>query len=1001
MATAKTNFTQEQIDNLSGVAKKYGGFENQNFQNAVNTKYGAWSYDSLNTSLRAIQTKQNAPVIPPAQVAPVSTPLVTPVPAPTPVPQPMQDFSKWQQVNQAWEEINAPTPERVAEFNKQFTTTPAPTPTQVEKTTTTTPEGTTTVKKETPGISLEETKKIAEASANNAQVETITGLNNTWSTSPELFSNQDTFRSSQGYDTASPEKKKILDAFFQAKNTQQNNPEALFQQMLSWVPVYNPETKSTPQYQQAKQRFDNLQNYSSYTTDQFASALVNGDILPGTQGYNDLLNNPEVKVKLEKAKILNDANGKKIDVQKATDNKSQEILDGTNINVNGQTMTIAKAYEDGVITADEMKQMFSNPKIDADTKVVNDKQLELDSLQNNYDNVRKQVEDELKWKDVTIGQREALIASRQRDLLWPLNLAIAQQNHRIGAITQAKSDQKDLINLNMDFYKDEIANKRQIAQEDRSFERQKELAKYQQDLQLQGNQAEFEQQMKQKAQIANDPYTAISTVMDQYQKLGIPFTQSIATKVADAQKFIAGGGTIGQYVDKMIGDIQEKPEYKAIQLKNAWWVDIKEITDANGNKISVKVDAQGNITPINIGGTSIYTGMDTDLRNSSYVTQYPNEASFKNNNPAGITWNANFDKWIGIAKALQDAGITYSKGTARPSAEGGNYVQFDTIGDGMKARQIVFSSTYGNKDLNSALQSWKWAGTAQEKQQYADSIMKEAGINPNQSISYNSLSQEQKDALTLSQIKRESGGLYKVLTQVPQNQWVKEYSDTQKNVMQGMDAKNISAQDAKILQQNKLSASDVYNYKASQKANKWSQWLDDTEYKRVNSVIDDLAGDQTTKSFKKVQEAYNFASKLQGGNTATDNQALIYAFAKAMDPDSVVREGEYATVQKYSQTWWDQLGMNINRILNGQEFISNTAKKNMVSTIGSKYSASKDAYNNIRKTKIQMINDIAGKDIGEKAIPSDVMEIQSSSEAPKKDYFSDTEANSLDYNKYF
>jgi len=95
----------------------------------------------------------------------------------------------------------------------------------------------------------------------------------------------------------------------------------------------------------------------------------------------------------------------------------------------------------------------------------------------------------------------------------------------------------------------------------------------------------------------------------------------------------------------------------------------------------------------------------TDLRNSAI--KYPNEASVKNNNPAGITWNANFDNGTGIAKALQDAGITYSKGTARPASEGGNYVSFDNIGDGMKARQVVFATTYGDKDLSQALQSWK------------------------------------------------------------------------------------------------------------------------------------------------------------------------------------------------------------------------------------------------------------------------------------------------------
>ena len=52
--------------------------------------------------------------------------------------------------------------------------------------------------------------------------------------------------------------------------------------------------------------------------------------------------------------------------------------------------------------------------------------------------------------------------------------------------------------------------------------------------------------------------------MDEYKKLGVPFTQSLATKVADANAFISNGGTIGEYVDSMIKDVQAKPEYKAL-----------------------------------------------------------------------------------------------------------------------------------------------------------------------------------------------------------------------------------------------------------------------------------------------------------------------------------------------------------------------------------------------------------------------------------------------------
>lgn len=123
------------------------------------------------------------------------------------------------------------------------------------------------------------------------------------------------------------------------------------------------------------------------------------------------------------------------------------------------------------------------------------------------------------------------------------------------------------INYATEIVKADFENAQKQQESSQAFERQKELARFQQELGLETNQAEFEQKIKQQAQLASDPYTAISTVMDEYKKLGIPFTQSVATKVNDANAFIKAGGTIGGYVDKMIKDIQAKDEYKAIQEK--------------------------------------------------------------------------------------------------------------------------------------------------------------------------------------------------------------------------------------------------------------------------------------------------------------------------------------------------------------------------------------------------------------------------------------------------
>ena len=53
------------------------------------------------------------------------------------------------------------------------------------------------------------------------------------------------------------------------------------------------------------------------------------------------------------------------------------------------------------------------------------------------------------------------------------------------------------------------------------------------------------------------------------------------------------------------------------------------------------------------------------------ASQFPNQAWAKNNNPAGITWNANFENITSgsTADKLRQAGIKFSKGTDRPANE--------------------------------------------------------------------------------------------------------------------------------------------------------------------------------------------------------------------------------------------------------------------------------------------------------------------------------------------
>lgn len=131
--------------------------------------------------------------------------------------------------------------------------------------------------------------------------------------------------------------------------------------------------------------------------------------------------------------------------------------------------------------------------------------------------------------------------------------------------------------------------------------------------------------------------------------------------------------------------------------------------------------------------------------------------------------------------------------------------------------------------------------------------------------------------------------------------------------------------------------------------------------KKTNSQVDRIVAQfdahPITKRFTIMQEGRNFAKSLKPDTkNPADDQGLLYAFAKIMDPESVVREGEYATVQKYSQAWAETFGFNVQRILSNQEFLTPQARANLKNTIETKYGATKNSYKNLAKEFGRKIN---------------------------------------------
>ncbi len=117
-----------------------------------------------------------------------------------------------------------------------------------------------------------------------------------------------------------------------------------------------------------------------------------------------------------------------------------------------------------------------------------------------------------------------------------------------------------------------------------------------------------------------------------------------------------------------------------------------------------------------------------------------------------------------------------------------------------------------------------------------------------------------------------------------------------------------------------------------------------------------------------VKEYNTIATQLQAvktlGNTPTDDIQRVYAFAKVMDPNSVVREGEYKTVQDYSQALFQAYGLRAQRIFDNSGFLTAEARSFLLGTLQNRFNATAASYKNIYDEYGRRINKISGASDG-------------------------------------
>lgn len=143
---------------------------------------------------------------------------------------------------------------------------------------------------------------------------------------------------------------------------------------------------------------------------------------------------------------------------------------------------------------------------------------------------------------------------------------------------------------------------------------------------------------------------------------------------------------------------------------------------------------------------------------------------------------------------------------------------------------------------------------------------------------------------------------------------------------------------------------------------------------RVNKLTDNFDSSPIVKNYNTVQNSALKAQEILGdiqsrpdkAATAGDDMTLMYLFAKAQDPESVVRESEYANVADYFSSLPQNVRYQLSRVYKNTPDgrLTDESRANIFNNLNKLYGAQTSQYNNLRSETIRKINDVAGREVG-------------------------------------
>lgn len=135
---------------------------------------------------------------------------------------------------------------------------------------------------------------------------------------------------------------------------------------------------------------------------------------------------------------------------------------------------------------------------------------------------------------------------------------------------------------------------------------------------------------------------------------------------------------------------------------------------------------------------------------------------------------------------------------------------------------------------------------------------------------------------------------------------------------------------------------------------------------KVQTIAGQFDNEPAVRNYQTIAESID--SVRNAGDSPTDDIQRIYAFAKIMDPNSAVKEGEYKTIEEYAQAVYQRAGKKLARVFDNQGFLTKEARGFIESTLENRLKSSEKAYNNIYDEYGRRINKVTGAKDGSEYI---------------------------------